>query len=386
MSGGEDRKAVRRSSLGYRFARALITPIFARLFAYKAPEISSLPEPFLLIPNHSTEMDFLLIMHSIPQEVDFVIGEALLRDPALRFLFTTYHHPVIIHKGGGEAQAGMEILKRLRMGRNVCLFAEGNTCFDGLTGSVPKGTGVLAKASGASLVTFRVSGGYLSAPRWGYGLRRGKSWGDLMGVYTPEELRAMPHEAVLAAIQQDLFVDELARQRTDPLRYKSRRGAEGLHHALYLCPECRGMDTMAAQGNTASCSNCGLSVQYTELGFLKGGRFETVGDWLRWQKASLRDMLRDDPDLALKDIGQQLRLIGEDHRVSARAQGTMAMDRRGFSIGDASFTWAEVAGLGIFRKDRLVFTASGEHFEIVPSIRRSALKYRDFYQIIREKE
>lgn len=386
VSGGSEGRMNRRASFGYRFARAVITPAFARIYAFHAPETGPLPEPFLLVPNHSTEMDFLMVMHTFRQEMDFVIGEALLRNPVLRFLFTTLHRPVIIHKGGAEAQAGMEILKRLRMGRNVCLFAEGNTCFDGVTGPIPKGTGQLARASGASLVTFRISGGYLSAPRWGYGLRRGRCWGDLVRVYSPEELKGMSYEAVLDAIREDLFVDELARQRVSPIPYRSRRGAEGLHHALYLCPSCGEMDTLDTRGDRAVCAHCGMTARYTSLGFLEGSMFDTVGDWLRWQKESLRDRLSRDPGFFLSDPDQALRRIGEDHRVSVQAEGRLSMDSSGLTVGGARFPWEEVAGIAIFRKDRLVFTASGEHFEIVSRAKRSALKYRDFYQIIRDKE
>ena len=60
----------------------------------------------------------------------------------------------------------MAVMRRLRKGGSVAIFAEGNRSFNGLTGDILPATGKLARSSGASLVTFRFSGGYLSSPRW----------------------------------------------------------------------------------------------------------------------------------------------------------------------------------------------------------------------------
>lgn len=387
MDGGLGKGQVRRTARGYRLARALITPVFAWLYNYKRPKLPPLPAPYLLIPNHSTDLDFLLTMHSFDQPMDFVVGESLLRSPVLRFLFTRFHSPIVIHKGGAEAKAALEILRRLRMGRNVCLFAEGNTCFDGLTGPIRRGTGQLARASGANLITFRITGGYLSAPRWGYGLRRGESAGELVRVYTAQALQGMDQQQVSDRMAQDLFVDAMALQREHPIRYRSRRAAHGLPNALYLCPQCQCFDSFHAKGAQFGCRRCGLSMRYSATGFLLGDApFDTVAGWLRWQREELERLMASDPGFSLQDEGQQLRQVGEDHRVTSLAKGTLSMNRQALSLGQISFPLAQLAGFAIYRKDRLVFTSrEGSHYEIVTTVPRSALKYRDFYQIIHDK-
>jgi 1-acyl-sn-glycerol-3-phosphate acyltransferase len=78
------------------------------------------------------------------------------------------------------------MMRRLKKGYSVCLFPEGNRSFDGVTRPFPPSTGRVAKACGAALVTFRTEGAYLSNPRWGDTLRRGRVRGRVAGIYPPE--------------------------------------------------------------------------------------------------------------------------------------------------------------------------------------------------------
>ena len=109
-----------------------------------------------------------------------------------------------------------EILAKLRDGRNVALFPEGNRSFNGLSGDFPPATGKLVKKSGATLVTYRLHGGYLTTPRWSTSLRKGKLWGEIAGIYSPEKLKAMTEDEVNRAIRHDLFVDAYADQKKTP--------------------------------------------------------------------------------------------------------------------------------------------------------------------------
>ena len=47
------------------------------------------------------------------------------------------------------------------------------------------------KISGAGLVTSRISGGYLTTPRWGKGIRRGKIFGEVVNVYSAQQIKEL---------------------------------------------------------------------------------------------------------------------------------------------------------------------------------------------------
>ncbi|NLG57008.1 MAG: 1-acyl-sn-glycerol-3-phosphate acyltransferase, partial [Clostridiales bacterium] len=127
--------------------------------------------------NHVTELDFALLGAAFKAPLVFVIGDTLLRAPVVGWLLVALFGAIGKHKGVADATTAMGILRRLRGGQNVCLFPEGNTCFDGRTGPFPEATGSLARAVGATLVTYRISGAHLALPRWGKGIRKGRTFG-----------------------------------------------------------------------------------------------------------------------------------------------------------------------------------------------------------------
>lgn len=380
-----DKKTLYATS--YALARTWVAGPFARLVRYQGPVLHDLSEPFLLIPNHTMDLDFFLIMRSFPRKMSFVIGETVFQNRLLRPLLIKLHDPIIIRKGGVNLQAVVQILSRLRKGYNVCLFAEGNTCFDGVTGPIPPGTASLARISGASLVTFRVHGGYLTQPRWGRGLRRGRTWGELGQVYTPQQLREMTDEQLQEAMKQDLHVDAVRDQQIQPYAYRGRNLARGLENALYLCAKCQALGSLHGEGNLLLCNACGARAEYTQAGILEGGfAHRHMRDWVAWQRQTLANMAAK-PGFALTDADYVLSRVNEQHGLEELARGTLKMDGQGLSVGSWSMPMEDIRGLAIYRKNRLLMTdRRGNHYDFDSINPRSALKYRDLLQILRNQE
>lgn len=381
-------RMLRRCGRAYRFGRTALAWPFARWLRYAEPSMPGLPDSFIVIANHTMDMDFFFLMRAFPQPMSFVAGETLFQVPILRWLLTRFHDPVIISKGGTDMRAVLSILHRLRGGERICLFAEGNTCFDGLTGPFPEGTGQLVRASGVSLVTFRVRGGYLSGPRWGRGHRRGRVLGELVQVYSPEQLKAMAPEEINAVIRQDIFVDAWADQEAQPVAYRSRRRAEGLEHALYLCPGCEEIGSLKGEGARLRCLSCGFETVYSPEGFFdERSPHRHVHSWTAWQRSWLRGRLEEQPGFGLSDQGEALRLVQDDHSLTPVAAGQLRLDAGGIRIGDFSLPLARIAALPIFRKNRLMLAdRQGNYYDFAPKKGRSALKYRDLFEILSKED
>ncbi len=378
---------VRRHSVSYRVARVLLTPLFSLLFRFRADRQPCLPSPYLVISNHVTEYDFFLVGRSFSRPMYFVISETLYRNRYLSLFLRVFFSPILKRKGMSDAGAAMALARRLRAGKNVCLFAEGNTTFDGRTGRIPPSTVGLLQASGAGLVTYRIEGGYFSLPRWGYTLRRGRTRGIVVQQYTRDELAAMDPARISAAIEEDLSLDAYAQQAKDPIAYRGRRAAEGLEHALYLCPECSKIGMLRSQGSHLTC-DCGLLVRYTEYGYLEGNSpFRTIADWTRWQKARLREQAQSGNGPVLCDGEETLYRLEGGHRLSAVATGTMCMDCHALSVGSFRLPLRDIAGMAVFRKNILLFSdTSGNSYELAARRTRNALKYRDLFEILGEKK
>ncbi|MDR3276363.1 MAG: 1-acyl-sn-glycerol-3-phosphate acyltransferase [Treponema sp.] len=252
----------------YRLFCLILGPLLRAVFQYQGRVLRQIPAPAIIVANHNTDIDPILLGLSFPRHSYFVASEHIFRWGPVSWLLRLLFAPIIRAKGGANTQTVMEILGTLREGYNVSIFAEGNRSFSGVTGPVLPATGKLVRASGAHLVTFRFRGGYFASPRWGRRMRKGPIRGELVGVYSPEQLSTMKAAEITGLIQRDIHEDAYESQARDPRAYRSRAPAEDLETGLYLCPECGRMGALSSRASRLYCS-CGLEYRYDEYGALQ---------------------------------------------------------------------------------------------------------------------
>lgn len=400
-------QAYRRHVRFYRAMRWLIGPFLKAYFRFTAGPAPAVDGPCLVVANHTTDFDSLFVALSFPRHMYYVASEHIFRVPLLRAFFRYFLDPVLKRKGGADVNTALQAARRLRAGRNVMLFAEGNKSFHGETGPVHPATGGLAKASGATLVTYRLTGGYFTSPRWAHTLRRGRVAGAVMGVYPPEVLAGMSADAVNALIARDIREDAYARQREAPVRYRGKRLAEGLENALYLCPRCGGMGTLHGQRASLRCA-CGLYAEFGNTGALqgKGLPFETLTAWGAWQRAELARRAQALPAAPMTaavpvpapvaaaapraiaplvwDEGQEIWEVLPDHSVRKVAEGTLSLGRDGLACGAYRLPLAELEGLEIYGRNTVVFSdGHGGRYQLRTRTERSGLKYYEALALLR---
>jgi 1-acyl-sn-glycerol-3-phosphate acyltransferase len=353
------------------------------LRALPAPEVQG---PLLVVANHTTDLDAIFVALSFPRHMYYVASEHIFRKPLLRRLFAYYLDPIAKRKGGADVSTSMQMLRRLKKGMNVMLFAEGNKSFHGETCPVHPATGALVRASGATLVTVRLSGGYFSSPRWAHTLRRGRVTCAPVATYAPQVLAAMSDAEVNALIRRDIDEDAYARQQEHPVAFRGRRLAEGIENALYLCPRCGGFGTVHGTGNRIACV-CGLAATYEKTGFLTGENapFETLAAWGDWQRGALAERLAACGDAPLvQNGGQAIVRILPDHATQAVADGTLTLGRTGLACGGFHLPLADVLGLEIYGRNTIVFSdANGARYQVKTAAERSGLAYFEAYALLR---
>ncbi|MBR5430568.1 MAG: 1-acyl-sn-glycerol-3-phosphate acyltransferase, partial [Firmicutes bacterium] len=271
-------------------------------------------------------------------------------------------------------------LRHLRAGHSVCIFGEGAQCWDGRTMAVFPGTGKLAKSTGATLVTFKLEGAYLSKPRWAKSVRRGKVYAHPVNIYTPEQLKTMSAAEVDAALARDLYEDAWQRQREAPVAYKGRRRAEGLERAVYLCPGCKKIGTLRTRGNRIFCG-CGLDLEFAETGFFRPDRpFETVADWEDWQKETLR--ARDFPhgECLFSDDGLFLSRVGADHSEEDLGRGELRQYEDRLCCGSYSFPLSEIRSMSMVQTHLLLFTYQDAYWQIRSDTGVNLRKYAEIWE------
>ncbi len=381
-------KNFRRHIWIYRFFRQPVKLFLKLRFGYTWAKENALPSPCIILSNHNTNYDPLMVGASYREHMYFVAGEHVLRAGFASKLLQAFFAPISRVKGTTDARTVMEVLKSIHAGRNVCIFAEGDRSFNGLTRDILPSTGKLVRASGAALVTYRIEGGYFASPRWSKTIRRGKMRGYEVARYSPEELKSMTNEEVSAIIARDLSEDAYARQNVEHVRFVGKRLAEGIEAGLYLCPSCERVGTITSKDDQFAC-DCGLHGRYTEYGILEGDSlpFSTITDWDLWQTEAFfaRALAASNDDLLFEDAGQKFfRLRPKEEPL---AQGTLRMYGDRFVIGEKSVDLKEIANLAIHGRMTIVFsTHDGQYFELKSSIDRSAPKYEVAWRACLERE
>lgn len=340
--------------------------------------------PVLLVPNHACAWDPLLVALSLKrQHAYFVASEHLFRMGLVSRVIEHLVAPIPRRKASTGTDTVKACLRHLRAGHSICLFAEGEQTWDGRNIPIFPATGKLAKSSGATLVTYRLEGNYLSLPRWGKGVRRGRVSGRPVGIYPPEQLKAMSPQEINALIQRDISEDAWARQQINPIPFRGKRRAEGMERALYLCPRCREIGTLRTKNNRIFCS-CGLDLEYTETGFFRPETpFASLAEWDDWQKEQLhrRNFIRPEGAGPLfTDGGVTLCRVGPGHREEVLGCGILQLYEDRLVCAEIRFPLKKISGMADVLASRLLLTVGDEYFEL----RAKNVSFRKYLEIWRE--
>lgn len=375
----------RRHRFFYRF---LYDPVrlFLRLkFGYRFQKAENLPENYIVLSNHATDYDPILVAMSFKRQMYFVASEHITRwkiaYPLLKYTFA----PIVRYKGTVAASTVMDILRKTKKGESVCMFAEGVRTWDGVTCPIHPSTVQLIKASRCGLVTYRLSGGYLVSPMWATTekLRRGPLSGAPVRVYTKEEIRAMSEEELTEAINADLYEDAYDRQRSAPQKYKGKHLAEGLEQFLFLCPHCRAHNSFRTENNRVICSSCEKDFTYNEYGFLENAPFETVREFSLWQRAETERDAREGKSYRAESVSVA-KIV--KHQSEPFTEGELQMSPTALRCGELCVEMKDIPHMAMHGTQALVFAANGEYYEIIPKSRDNMLRFLWYYDAVQAQK
>lgn len=361
----------------------ILAPFFRRMLRYEYAE-ETLDNTTILLANHTTNYDPILVGLSFMQQMYFVASEHTFRIPIASRLLNFIFAPIARVKGKTDARTGLEVVRAARRGYNVCLFAEGNRTFNGLTGPILASTGKLVKASGADLVTYKIEGGYFTTPRWGDKIRKGRMRGVVVGRYPAADIKKMDPEQINTIINRDLHEDAYARQAEEPVAFRGKRLAEYLETALHTCPKCGALGTLFSKGDEFFCT-CGMRGRYTEYGYLQSDDFEftTITQWDAWQQKALALRVQAAPmgETLMQDEDQRLYAVQLCQSSTLLTQGLLSLNKSEIRCGEFVFRLEDISDVAIVGRQTLTFsTADGAHYEIKCKAPRNALKYQQAFQ------
>ena len=370
------------------FFSALLRPVgysVAKLkFGYTYKKATNLPENYIVLSNHVTDYDPILVGLSFKPQMYYVASEHITRwgwiYKVLRFVF----EPIIRYKATVAASTVMDILRKVRKGNNVCIFAEGVRTWDGVTAPVVPATAQLIKSARCGLVTYRIEGGYFVSPNWASSgnTRKGRLYGAPVGIYTKEDLAKMSVEEIDEIIKRDLHEDAYARQKVEMRRYRSKKRAEGMESLIFLCPKCRAHGTLTSKKDTVTCSSCGNSFTYDEYGMLDGIDYKTVYDLNQWQRGELTKDVENNvqytaPTASLFTI--------EGHELKTVCECNAHITSEAITIGDVVIPLSTISDMGIHGRRTLIFSTTDNYYELKVPKGQNIIKFMYYREFVKAK-
>ena len=167
----EERLGAHRRNAVWQTLQWICQNILAFWLEFRARGIENLPPgPALLIANHQSFLDPLLIGLPLQRPVCFLARDSLFKVPVIGWILrSTYVMPIRREAAGTESLRVS--LKRLEDGYLVGIFPEGTRSRDGRLGIMKPGFVALVRRAQVPLIPVAVSGSFEAMPRGAFFLR-----------------------------------------------------------------------------------------------------------------------------------------------------------------------------------------------------------------------
>lgn len=154
-----------RRNLPWLASQVTLRVVFTVWLGYRARGTERLaPGGGLLLVNHQSFLDPLLVGLPLSRPVSFLARDSLFRVPVLGpFLRATYVMPINRESAGTESIR--EAVRRMRHGFLVGIFPEGTRTADGLLGEFKPGFVALVRRAGVPVYPVGIAGAFEALPR-----------------------------------------------------------------------------------------------------------------------------------------------------------------------------------------------------------------------------
>ncbi len=257
----------------------------------------------VVLVNHPSIIDFFTTCVAVRRRAHFVISSAFYQTMPIKPLINGVR---AISKN--QFQTSMTDMKKMKEvvdnDMPLILFPAGLMTATGEGTPIPPATGKVVKWFNSDVYTIHIQGSYLTKPKWGKGVRRGKIVLNATKLVSKEELKTTTPDELQKLIDKNLSFDEYEYQKQAMIPHKKGDNVDGLQNILFGCPHCKSEFSIEVDGNKLMCSKCGYSVKANTYGLFephgeKDIIHDTVVEWYRELKNSLNKIILANADYTI---------------------------------------------------------------------------------------
>jgi len=247
--------------------RFIFGPFFRSYYRFSAPSIKiKQGGPYLILANHTAEFDIIFMDMLFDAPLYFVASDQLLNSGKGSWFLKTFFNPIPKSK----SMADLAVVKRMKRvieeGGHVAIFPEGNASIHGDPVSIPNGIGRLIKFLNIPVMMMNIHGLYLSAPRWAYYRKYGRSTIRQKHILKPKDYQHMNADELEKMVQENLAVS--CYEAPFKISYQGKKRAEGLHKLIFTCPQCENAFSTYSKDSELRCQTCDLKANYDVYGYV----------------------------------------------------------------------------------------------------------------------
>ena len=331
-------------------------------------------EPILVLSNHQTDMDSLLVNLSFSRLLRVVTTDNLFKKNLLGFALKKFG-AIPKRKGMVDPNSTMQMLRVINKKQSLLLFPEGNRTYAEFQYYLSPRFVQMIKVMKVTVVLFNLHGGNGTHPRFMRRKRRGPFYGKINKVLRYEEYKDMSDEELFSIIKDGIKVYDSESGQL----YKDKKRAEYLERMFFACPQCHSAQTLYSKREIIRCQKCGFEAEFTEDLHLKTRnsqiKYTKLLDWYNYQKTWIKDLQIDNDSTIFSDQNVKLLTAQPYTKVEILAQGNMSVNKDRMFVGDKAFDLKDIEIASPVSGIKLVFTYNGQSFEIKGDKRFNPLKY-----------
>jgi hypothetical protein len=221
----------------------------------------------VLIVNHESAIDFIFVGASLRENAHMVISSSFYQSVPSMYQFLK-RSGVIPKNQFQTSLTDMRLMKQaVESERPLILYPAGLMTESGESTLIPNATGKTLKWLDADIYLAKISGSYLTKPKWSAVKRKGKITIDITKFMDREQVKALSNEEMQTAITDALYFDAYKHNDVKRVEYKNGDNVEGLEHVLFRCPKCGKEYGLQVSGkNALICDACGLTLTADKCG------------------------------------------------------------------------------------------------------------------------
>lgn len=243
--------------------------------------------PFIIIGNHVMNYDPLIALAYTKPFVKFVAASNNYDNRLKRILFKIAR-VIPINKKNSDISTIRTLLNEVNAGNSVGLFPEGGRNWNGETDEIIYSTAKLIKMLKIRVYNQKLTGGYLSTPRWCKTTRKGILNINIYKMLEADEVKKLTVDEIYQLMKEHLYHNEYEYQREAMIPYVGVNYAMYVERLVYGCPVCESMNKIYSDKDEMICPTCNTHGVMDQYGFIKGDfPYDNLVDFDHHQKRIL---------------------------------------------------------------------------------------------------